>query len=575
MRLSGLPSQTQIKITERMIYIAIYHFTLKNISRSEGRSVVAAAAYRSGEKMRNIYDGVTHDYTKKGWIEYTEIMLPENAPEKYRDRSTLWNSVEAVEKSMKCRLARECEIALPKELVLDQQIRLVQKFVRDNFIRLGMCADIAIHNPPVRDDLGRALDVDGNPTADKKKMIFQNPHAHILLTVRSMDENGKWEPKSQIEYRCKRGKEERGFTASEFPKAQLDGWEKQYRYQIGQEKIWLTKSEAANRGLNVIADRTSKMPRTTVHGRENSKTAYWNSEERVPEWRTAWENAVNQTLKELGINETIDSRSFIVQGRKEIPSVHMGISAKNMDRRAVRIFGTGSDIGELNKDIREYNDSVHTYQDIEAVADTKVKDTARILETCRGKITKSARQESIAMKGLQTAQQALKQKTDDLQQVQSTVDLVLAANEKSLAVVEKLTQLLNNCGRLEFRRKSELRDQIEREQIKISDRKQYMNNVLTQRGLTDQESLLSANQALEQTREELRKQEQRIAEMKQERASLEKQYSDIENGIPEIYRSAVELERDALRQNSDKGIRVHNNRPFVGTNLIRKTKRSK
>lgn len=147
--------------------MALYHLSVKYISRGKGRTAIAAAAYRSGEKLYDHYYGETHDFTEKRGIVYTEILLPENAPSEFRDRETLWNAVEKAEKRRDARLAREVEIALPKELTLAEQIELARCYVIDNFISQGMCADIAIHDK-------------GNG----------NPHAHILLTTRFVDKTG-------------------------------------------------------------------------------------------------------------------------------------------------------------------------------------------------------------------------------------------------------------------------------------------------------------------------------------------------------------------------------------------------
>ncbi len=148
---------------------AIYHCSIKIIKRSQGRSAVAAAAYRSGQKLTNEWDGITHDYTKKGGVVYSEILLPAHVPPEFSDRSTLWNSVEKSEKSRNAQLAREIEIALPAEIDRQSQIRLVRKYVKDIFVSSGMCADFSIH------DKG-----DGNP------------HAHIMLTIRPLKESGEW-----------------------------------------------------------------------------------------------------------------------------------------------------------------------------------------------------------------------------------------------------------------------------------------------------------------------------------------------------------------------------------------------
>ena len=135
------------------------HIPVSIIKRSEGRSAVAAAAYRSGTKLTNEWDGLTHDYTRKGGVVHAEIMLPAHAPPEFADRSTLWNSVEQIEKARDSQLAREIEAALPRELSREQQLALVRAYVKDNFVDKGMCADFAIHdkgtgNPHVQ--IGRA-----------------------------------------------------------------------------------------------------------------------------------------------------------------------------------------------------------------------------------------------------------------------------------------------------------------------------------------------------------------------------------------------------------------------------------
>ena len=153
------------------------HIPVSIIKRSEGRSAVAAAAYRSGTKLTNEWDGLTHDYTRKSGVVHAEIMLPAHAPPEFADRYTLWNSVEQVEKARDSQLAREIEAALPRELTREQQLALVRAYVKDNFVDKGMCADFAIH------DKGTG-----------------NPHVHIMLTVRPLKENGAWGAKCRKAY---------------------------------------------------------------------------------------------------------------------------------------------------------------------------------------------------------------------------------------------------------------------------------------------------------------------------------------------------------------------------------------
>ena len=150
--------------------MAIYHLSIKIISRGKcGKSSVAAAAYRAADKIRNDYDGVTHDYTRKRGVVHTEILLPDNAPPEYADRAVLWNAVEKIEKAKNSQLAREIELALPVELTKEQNIFLVREYVKRYFVAQGMCADIAIH------------DTGGG-----------NPHAHVLLTMRPFNEDKTW-----------------------------------------------------------------------------------------------------------------------------------------------------------------------------------------------------------------------------------------------------------------------------------------------------------------------------------------------------------------------------------------------
>ena len=149
--------------------MAIYHCSIKIISRGKGKSAVAAAAYRSGECITNNYDGITHDFSRKRGIVHTEVILPSHAPREFSERSVLWNSVEKIEKQKNSQLAREIEIALPAELSQEQNISLARRFVKEQFVDKGMCADIAVHN------------TDGT-----------NPHVHILLTMRPLNEDGSW-----------------------------------------------------------------------------------------------------------------------------------------------------------------------------------------------------------------------------------------------------------------------------------------------------------------------------------------------------------------------------------------------
>ena len=257
--------------------MAIYHLEAKVVSRGAGRSACAASAYLSCSAIYNDYDGVQHDYTRKGGLVWEQVFLPEYAPAEWQDRGVLWNAVEENEKTKDSRLAREFVPALPIELTPEQWKELLTDFIQGSFVSEGMCADVAIHDP----------DPPGH-----------NPHAHILLTVRPLNPDGTWQYKTEKEYLCVRNGEERGFTAAEFKEAQAEGWEKQYQYKVGRKKVYLAPSEVEAKGY----ERASKHPKSTKYGRQNPISERWNSEEQLVLWREAWANAVNRSLERYGFD---------------------------------------------------------------------------------------------------------------------------------------------------------------------------------------------------------------------------------------------------------------------------------
>ncbi|MCD8150473.1 MAG: MobA/MobL family protein [Clostridiales bacterium] len=261
--------------------MAIYHFSMKIIGRGgksrHGPSAVAAAAYRSGTKIKNEWSGITADYSRKKGVVYSEIMLPANAPASFYDRAILWNSVEMCEKRRDSQLARDIEVSLPKELPLSEHKKIMQDYC-SQFVDAGMCVDFNIH------DKG-----DGNP------------HCHIMLTIRALDENGKWIPKSR-------------------------------------EEFILDENGERVRGPN---------------GRWKSRkvnTVDWNSRENAEKWRASWADTVNRYLEKNGFEERIDHRSNADRGLEEIPSIHMGPAACAMEKKGIR-----TERGDINRKIREAN----------------------------------------------------------------------------------------------------------------------------------------------------------------------------------------------------------------------------
>src|SRR5579863_2979021 len=151
--------------------MAIYHLHVKVIGRKSGASAVASAAYRAGSRLRDERLDRSHDFSAKRGVVHSEVMLPENAPEAWCDRERLWNDVEAFEVRKDAQLAREVEFAIPREMTQAQGIELARDFVRGEFVNRGMIADLNVHWDMAEDGMPK-------------------PHAHVMLTMRSVDENG-------------------------------------------------------------------------------------------------------------------------------------------------------------------------------------------------------------------------------------------------------------------------------------------------------------------------------------------------------------------------------------------------
>ena len=260
--------------------MAIYHCSIKIINRGRGKSAVAAAAYRAGEKIKNEYDGQTHDYTRKGGIANSEIMLSDNVPAEYQNRDILWNAVEKIEKAKNSQLAREIEIALPVELNYMQNLNLVREYVRKNFVEQGMCADFSIHG-----------------------IETENPHAHILLTMRPFNDDRTWGTK----------------------------FKKVYHLDDNGNKIYNSEK------------------RTYKYTKVN--TVDWDNRDKAEEWREAWANICNHYLEATGHTERVDHRSFERQGiTDKIPTIHLGVAAHQMEKR-----GIATERGNINREIEVTN----------------------------------------------------------------------------------------------------------------------------------------------------------------------------------------------------------------------------
>ena len=261
-------------------HIPCPHFNITIIARGKvkGNSAVGAAAYQSGDKLYSEYEREWKSGDHLERIIHKEILLPPNAPEKYRDRATLWNAVDASETKATAQTARRIIMALPKELTQEQNIELIRNYCQTSFVDRGMIADFAVHD-----------DNEGNP------------HAHVLLTMRSLNEQGEWNPKTRTEFIL----DENG------------------------ERIQTANGKFKRRCVSWDG---------------------WNDRGNCEIWRHEWEIMQNAALEKAGREERIDMRSFERQGIELAPTVHLGPAASALEKKGIH-----TELGDHNRAVKLIN----------------------------------------------------------------------------------------------------------------------------------------------------------------------------------------------------------------------------
>ena len=173
--------------------MACFHLNASVISRGHGKSVTAASAYIAGERLYDTHEGRIHDRSYRRDVVYKEILLPSEAPHELLDRQTLLDELNRAEKRTDSQMARSIHLALPNELSLSEQVNLVRAFVQSNFIRYGLCADIAIHQGEL-DESRKPTSIE--PVTERR----DNRHAHIIVPFRAVDEHGFCPTKQQTRF---------------------------------------------------------------------------------------------------------------------------------------------------------------------------------------------------------------------------------------------------------------------------------------------------------------------------------------------------------------------------------------
>ncbi len=455
--------------------MAIYHLEAKVISRGVGRSAVAASAYMSCSRIYNDYDGIQHDYTRKQGLVYEQVLLPPQAPPEWTDRSILWNAVEETEKTKDSRLAREFVVALPTELSKDENISLLTEYVQKNFVNDGMCADFCIH------------DTDGH-----------NPHAHIMLTVRPLDENGKWQNKTEKEYLCIKNGKERGFTSSEFKIAQNDGWEKQYQYIVGKKKVYMPPSKAEAQEY----ERASKYPKSTRYGRQNPIAERWNSEEQLQRWRKNWADINNLYLERKNVDERIDHRSHKERGLEEQPTIHEGVTARMIEKK-----GYKSERCEINRQIKADNKLLRELKKQYAKLVEAVKHTAASVS----KVFETLRKNMICYRyNIEATSFWKMSKNIEVNVLRSKSDKHLKLYTELKEKVAKRTKLkaeLDKIPKIQIFKRSELTGQINNLSEQIEELLFDKNMVLKELGCSDDKDIAKINERIYDITEALAKME--------------------------------------------------------------------
>lgn len=293
---------------------------IKIISRSKGSSAISSSAYRSGTKLIDEEVDKVCDYSRKTGIVFSEVLLCENAPKEYQDRQVLWNRVHQVESAKTSQLAREVEVALPREFNTSQQIQVVREYIKENFTSVGMCADWSLHDKN-----------DGNP------------HAHIMLTTRPILANGKWGQK-----------EKKTFALDEHG-----------------ERI-------------PIIDKTTGKQKVDKNNRKQWKRVYvqansWNSRDNAEKWRKSWADICNKYLQK---DNQIDHRSYKRRGIDLKPTIHEGYVARKIERQGQisdrcqinrEISLQNSELLATSKELKQVNKSLEELELLSELVDTRNK----------------------------------------------------------------------------------------------------------------------------------------------------------------------------------------------------------
>ena len=373
------------------------HYSISVVSRGSGQSVMAAASYCLGQKLYSAHDGEwKYPHSSPQRVRYTEVMLPPNAPAEYANRQTLWNAVDEAEKRADAQTARRFVITLPKELTYEQNLSLIRAYCQAQFVSKGMICDLYYHD-----------EHDGNP------------HVHLLLTMRAMDEQGRWLPKTKTTY-------------------VLDENGERIRGKNGR---WL---------------------------RDRQNTVDWSNPLNGEIWRHEWEVAQNKALEAAGRPERIDMRSYERQGITDLePQIHLGPEVAALERK-----GIPTTRGERNQEIKRVNAIIRALQkSVAALVEwlKSIKETLAHHDTIANPDDYNLGDVLLSYLDLRKADREFwahrAQSKASLKDLQAVSNAVTFLREKKIDTVQSLGAYLSCTGA----RMNELRRTVHRKEQRIRD----------------------------------------------------------------------------------------------------------
>ena len=324
--------------------MAIFHFTVKIVGRSKGKSVISASAYLNGDVMKNEETGRISYYTSKKEVVYTNLMMCENAPpewlhvpeenikrfqqsirykraddkdaalEKFKitfQKQRLWNEVLKIEKNADAQLGRSFEFSLPKEWSRQEQIDYTTEYIQKTFVDKGMCADWSIHVARCPVDIGSAT------TEAERRKGDGNPHVHLLVTMRPFNPDHSWGNKEVKDWDFVRDTDGNIVVDESHP-----DW-------------WQDKKNPDRHGIRIPVLDENGVQKVGARNRKQWKRVLtdatgWSNPKNCELWRSEWAKMCNRYLS---IDNQIDHRSYERQGKLKVPTIHEGADARKIEEK--------------------------------------------------------------------------------------------------------------------------------------------------------------------------------------------------------------------------------------------------